>query len=179
VRPYNGDDVSIYQTKPIISDILFVLYELNPKREDCRRFRVLRSWRGDVLRKKQQRTEDQIEDSLRMRAEKKVRNKTGLLWLLYNVGSYVLINAALITIWILSDSDYPWFLWVMVVWAGGLAFHFAGYIVGFRYGASREHMIEEQMEIFRKKKGMTPVPGPEPAAAPPEPAAGSEPTQGE
>jgi hypothetical protein len=127
------------------------------------------------MRDKESKTEAQVEDSLRMRAEKKVRNKTGLLWVLYNVGSYVLINAALITIWILSDSDYPWFLWVMAVWAGGLAFHFAGYIIGFRYGASREGMIEEQMALFRKKKGMAPAAGPEPAAAPSEPSAtGSE-----
>ncbi len=139
-----------------------------------------RQRRGDVVRGKERMTGAQIEDSLRTRAEKKVRNKTGLLWLLYNVGSYVLINAALITIWILSDSDHPWFLWVMVVWAGGLAFHFAGYIVGFRYGASRERMIEEQVEAFRKKKGMAPVPGPEPEAAPPEPAvAGPESTESE
>jgi 2TM domain len=131
------------------------------------------------MRKKQSRTEAQIEDSIRTRAEKKVRSKTGLLWLLYNLGSYVLVNAALITIWILSDSDYPWFLWVMVVWAGGLAFHFAGYIVGFRYGASRESMIEEQMALLRKKKGIAPVTGSEPAATPSQPTAGPEATRGE
>lgn len=104
------------------------------------------------------------EDALREKAVRKVRSRTGGLWLAYNLGSYVLVNGFLIAIWVLSDSDYPWFLWVMAVWAGGLAFHLAGYVVGFRYGASRERMVQQQVEQYRKKLGIQP-PAPEPATA--------------
>ncbi len=101
------------------------------------------------------------EDALRARAEQRVVRRTGLLWLLYCAGSYVAVNALLIAIWVISDSDYPWFLWVLAVWGLGLAFHIAGYVIGFRHGRSREGMIEEYMEGLRKRYG-------EPEAAAPE-----------
>ncbi|MDY6795976.1 MAG: 2TM domain-containing protein [Actinomycetota bacterium] len=92
-------------------------------------------------------------DALRARAEKRVKSRTTGLWLLYNIGSFVLINGLLIAIWAISDSDYPWFLWVLLIWAGTLAFQFAGYVMGFRHGASRERMIEEQMATYVNKEG--------------------------
>ena len=112
-------------------------------------------------------------DTLRAKAEKRVIRKTGFLWLLYNVGSYVVVNAVLIAIWALSDSESPWFLWVMVIWGLGLAFHIVGYIIGFRYGYSREEMIQEQVEEYRKKYEEPAAPEPQPSAGPePEPSAG-------
>lgn len=113
----------------------------------------------------------QPEDALRARAEKRVVRRTGFLWLLYSLGSYVVVNALLIAIWVISKSDYPWFLWVLAVWGVGLAYHVAGYVIGFRYGRSRERMIEESLEEYRKRYG-------EPVASKPEnaaPQAGTDP----
>ncbi len=101
-------------------------------------------------------------DTLRARAERKVVRKTGFLWLAYNLGAYVFVNAVLIAIWALSDSESPWFLWVLAVWGLGLAFHIAGYIIGFRYGHSRERMIEEQVERYRGQYGEPAPPAPQP-----------------
>jgi 2TM domain len=112
------------------------------------------------------------DDTLRARAEKSVIRRTGFLWLLYSVGSYVVVNALLIAIWVISDSDHPWFLWVLAVWGLGLAFHIAGYVIGFRFGYSRERMIEGQMEEYRKRYEEMEAPVPE--AAPPESGIGGE-----
>lgn len=113
------------------------------------------------------------EDTLRARAERVVKRKTSFTWLLYSVGSFVLINALLIAIWAVSDSESPWFLWVLLIWAGALAFHIVGYVIGFRYGYSREAMIEDRMEEFRGKYGTSeptqPDTTPEPTASEQEP----------
>lgn len=92
------------------------------------------------------------EDQLRRRMERKVRNKTGVLWTAALIGSYLIINAFLIAIWALSGSENPWFVWVLLVWGGALAFHFSGYVVGFRFGASRERMVRERMEDYRRRQ---------------------------
>jgi len=106
------------------------------------------------------------EDDLRTKAEKSVIRKTGFLWLLSSVGSYILVNALLIAIWVLSDSDTPWFLWVLAVWGLGLVFHIAGYVIGFRAGYAREGKIEEQMEEYRSKYAPAEAPAPEPVSPP-------------
>lgn len=106
------------------------------------------------------------EDDLRAKAEKSVIRKTGFLWLLGTVGSFVLVNALLIAIWVLTDSDSPWFLWVLAVWGLGLAFHIAGYIAGFRIGYAREGMIQEQVEEYHGRYAPTEAPAPEPEASP-------------
>jgi len=103
-----------------------------------------------VARKKKGKTAPPV-DTLRGKAEKSVIRKTTFLWLLYSVGSYVFVNAVLIAIWALSDSESPWFLWVLVIWGLGLAFHVVGYIIGFRFGRSREDMIQEQVEEYQSR----------------------------
>jgi hypothetical protein len=104
------------------------------------------------------------EDALRAKAEKSVIRKTGFLWLLYSVGSFVIVNAVLIAIWALSDSENPWFLWVLAVWGLGLAFHIAGYVIGFRIGHAREGKIQEQVEEYRSRYAPAEAPAPEPAS---------------
>ncbi|MFW6113946.1 MAG: 2TM domain-containing protein [Actinomycetota bacterium] len=84
-------------------------------------------------------------------AEKAVWRKTTGLWIFYNVVLYVLINTLLIAIWAVSESGSPWFLWVTLIWAGALVILFGGYAVGYRYGASRERMIEEHIAAYREK----------------------------
>jgi F0F1-type ATP synthase assembly protein I len=114
-------------------------------------------------------------DTLRAKAEKAVVRKTSLLWLLYSVGSYVIVNAVLIAIWALSDSESPWFLWVLAIWGLGLAFHIAGFIIGFRYGHSREDMIQQQVEEYQSRYEEAAAPAPQPSTAqepPPPPETG-------
>ncbi len=118
-------------------------------------------------------------DALRAKAEKVVIRKTGFLWLLYSVGSYVIVNAVLIAIWALSDSESPWFLWVLAIWGLGLAFHIAGYVIGFRYGHSREEMIQEQVEEYQSRYEEPAAPTPQPSSAqePPLPPEAERPVQ--
>jgi len=110
-------------------------------------------------------------DTLRAKAEKAVVRKTSFLWLLYSVGSYVFVNAVLIAIWALSDSESPWFLWVLAIWGLGLAFHIVGYIIGFRYGYSREDMIQQKVEEYQSRYEEPAAPAPQPSTAqePPSP----------
>jgi hypothetical protein len=112
-----------------------------------------------VARKKER--QPPPEDELRAKAEKSVIRKTGFLWLLYSVGSFVFVNAVLIAIWALSDSKSPWFLWVLAIWGLGLAFHMAGYVIGFRTGYTREDKVQEQMEEYRSRYAPTEAPAPE------------------
>lgn len=106
------------------------------------------------------------EDALRAKAEKSVVRKTGFLWLLYSVGSFVFVNGVIIAIWALSDSESPWFLWVLFVWGLGLAFHIAGYVIGFRIGHAREGKIQAQIEEYRSRYAPPEAPAPEPASGP-------------
>lgn len=119
-------------------------------------------------------------DALRTRAEKRIKSRTTGLWLLYNIGSFVLINALLIAIWAISDSESPWFLWALLIWAGALAFHFSGYAIGYRHGAQREKMVEEKAAGYAESRsgageisasdttGSAAGEGPQATAAPPE-----------
>jgi len=104
------------------------------------------------------------EDALRAKAEKSVIRRTGFLWLLYSVGSFIFVNAVIIAIWALSDSESPWFLWVLAVWGLGLAFHIAGYVIGFRIGYAREGKIQAQMEEYRSRYAPAEAPAPGPAS---------------
>ena len=117
-----------------------------------------------MVRKKERKAPP--EDDLRAKAEKSVIRKTGFLWLLYSIGSFVFVNAVLIAIWTLSDSDSPWFLWVLAIWGLGLAFHIAGYVIGFRNGYAREGRIQAQMEEYRSQYAPAEAPAPEPASGP-------------
>ena len=105
------------------------------------------NWKG---RKK----EPPADETLRSRAQKMVWNKTTGLWLVYNIGFFLIINALIIAIWAVSDSESYWFLWVVLIWAGALVIHFAGYFVGYRYGSKKEEMIQERMQAYRVKKGL-------------------------
>lgn len=94
------------------------------------------------------------DETLRGRAERMVWNKTTGLWLLYNIGFFLIINALIIAIWAVSDSESYWFLWVVLIWAGALVIHFVGYFVGYRYGVRKEGMVQDRMQAYRVKKGL-------------------------
>ena len=71
----------------------------------------------------------------------------------YHLFTYLVINAFLWTIWLLTGSDdgkrdYPWPIWSTLGWGVGLFFHFLGAYV-FRKDNSVER---EYQKLLREKK---------------------------
>lgn len=87
------------------------------------------------------------------KAKKRVKDRMELL---KHIGMYVVVNAFLVVIWALSGHGYPWFLWVMAGWGLGLAIHIVTYFVGSRGDATREMMIEKEMERLRREQSKEP-----------------------
>ena len=90
------------------------------------------------------------EPDLKAKAEKRVKERVELL---QHIGAYLVINGFLVVIWALSGAGYPWFLWVMAGWGLGLAIHIITYFTGRKGEASRDRMIEKEMERLKKEKG--------------------------
>ncbi len=88
-------------------------------------------------------------------AERRVQAKMGFYG---HLTSYILVNGFLIVIYLFtSPGGYPWFIWPMLGWGIGLAFHFAG-VFGFGNSNSadvRRRMIEEEM----RRMGVRPSTG--------------------
>jgi 2TM domain len=65
--------------------------------------------------------------------------------------SYAMVNAGLVAIWFLTQSDYFWPIWPMMGWGIGLAAHAASvYMNG---DGIRDKMIEEELEKLRRTRG--------------------------
>ena len=67
------------------------------------------------------------------------------------MATYVIINGFLVIVWALAGAGYPWFLWVMAGWGIGLAFHVSGYLAGYRGEATKDRMIDKEIERLKKK----------------------------
>lgn len=91
------------------------------------------------------------EGDLREKAEKRVKEKIALL---SNIASYVIINIFIFLVWgFTSDwSGYPWFIWVLIGWGIGLAFHIFNYYSGKKGEAARERMIKQEMERMKDEQ---------------------------
>jgi hypothetical protein len=89
-------------------------------------------------------------DELREIAEKRVRQKVALL---SHIGAYIIINAFLVVVWLLSGRGYPWFLWVMAGWGIGLVFNIFAYFSGAKGEAAKEKMVRKEMERMKKEQG--------------------------
>ena len=89
-------------------------------------------------------------DPIRAEAEKRVKQRTELI---RHIGTYLIINGFLVVVWALTGAGYPWFLWVMAGWGIGLLFHIVDYFSGRRGSASRERMVEKEMEKMKKGGG--------------------------
>ncbi len=59
-------------------------------------------------------------------AERRVKQRLELWW---HLGSYVIVNVFLIIVWALTGAGYPWFIWVMLGWGIGVAFHIMHYFM--------------------------------------------------
>ena len=85
---------------------------------------------------------------LRAKAEKRVKQRIELL---QHIGTYVIINGFLVIVWALTGAGYPWFLWVMAGWGIGLAFHLFGYLAGYRGEATKDRMVDKEIERLKNK----------------------------
>ena len=84
------------------------------------------------------------EVELRKLAEKRVNERMGLIW---HITAYVIVNGFLVTIWALTGAnDSFWFIWPMLGWGIGLAFHIASYVSGRTSPATRERQIQKEMD---------------------------------
>ena len=88
-------------------------------------------------------------DEIRQRAESRVKQRVALI---SHIGSYIIVNAFLVLIWLITGRGYPWFVWVMVGWGIGVAFHIFGYITGSRGGAALERMVQREMKKIEKEQ---------------------------
>lgn len=91
-----------------------------------------------------------LDEEVRAKAEKRVRQKVELL---SHIGTYLVINGFLVVVWALSGAGYPWFLWVMAGWGIGLVFHIIGYFTGKRGEATRDRMIQKEIGRIKKEQG--------------------------
>lgn len=97
-------------------------------------------------------------ESAREIAERRVRQRLELWW---HLGSYVIVNLFLVIIWAITGRGYPWFIWVMIGWGIGVAFHVMHYFMEVRGEPRRERMVQREMERLMRKQGMAEEPPPE------------------
>lgn len=84
-------------------------------------------------------------------AERRVKAKLGFFW---HLASYILVNGFLITIYLITSWDnnglyYPWFVWPLLGWGIGLVFNFLAVFVFPDTPASRQRMIEKEMQTLK------------------------------
>ena len=107
-------------------------------------------------------------------AERRVKAKMGFYW---HLASYVLVNGFLITIYLLTSwADngfyYPWFIWPLLGWGIGLFFNFLAVYVFPDTPASRQRMIEKELNTMGTGYYQAPV---YPYATPPAPTQAAKP----
>jgi hypothetical protein len=62
--------------------------------------------------------------------------------------AYVIVNAGLVAINLLTSDDYFWFIWPMLGWGIGLAAH--GVTVYMDGEGMRDRLIEQELEKLRR-----------------------------
>ncbi|RJP26901.1 MAG: hypothetical protein C4536_14955 [Actinobacteria bacterium] len=82
-------------------------------------------------------------------AERRVKQRLELWW---HLGSYVIVNVFLIIVWAITGAGYPWFVWVMVGWGIGIAFHVMHYFMTIHGEGRRQLMIQREMEKMQRKE---------------------------
>ncbi|MEW6554636.1 MAG: 2TM domain-containing protein [Actinomycetota bacterium] len=82
-------------------------------------------------------------------AERRVKQKLELWW---HLGSYVIVNVFLIIIWAITGAGYPWFVWVMIGWGIGVAFHLMHYFMDVHGESRRQRMIQKEMDRLQRRQ---------------------------
>ena len=90
------------------------------------------------------------EEEIYKQARKRVEDKKGFY---IHLGTYIVINAALVIIWALSGAGYPWFVWPLFGWGVGLIFHFLSVFVFDKGTAWEQREVEKEAERIRKESG--------------------------
>ena len=83
------------------------------------------------------------------KAKKRVEAKIGFY---IHLGVYVGVTILLITINLITSSQYLWFKWPLIGWGSGVFFHALGVFVFSRGSAIAEQMIEKEMKKEASKK---------------------------
>ena len=83
-------------------------------------------------------------------AERRVKQRLELWW---HLGTYVIINGFLVIVWAITGGGYPWFIWVMVGWGIGIAFHIMQYFLTIHGESRRQDMIRREMEKIQRQQG--------------------------
>ena len=89
---------------------------------------------------------DDRELELRRMAEQRADAKIGFrkhFW------AFVIVNAALISINLLTSPGYFWFVWPLLGWGIGIVAHFAAVYID--DGAAREKQVLAEMEKLRDR----------------------------
>ena len=82
-------------------------------------------------------------------AKKRVKAKIGFY---IHLAVYVGVNILLITINLITSSEYLWFKWPLIGWGIGVFFHALGVFVFPGGSAITEQMIEKEMKTEPPKK---------------------------
>lgn len=91
------------------------------------------------------------EQDLRKKAEKRVEAVQGFK---QNLTAYVAVNILIFIIWLVialasnGEAWFPWFLFPLVGWGIGVAFH-GWSVYGDRYGKDREKQVQKEMERMK------------------------------
>ena len=88
---------------------------------------------------------DLNEAELEEQARRRVQAGFGLK---IHVGTYIVVNAGLIAIWMLTGARYPWFIWPLLGWGVGIVSHVLAYFFG--PGSPGEDRAIEQ-ELRRRR----------------------------
>lgn len=103
------------------------------------------------------------DETLRRQAERRVNAKLGFRT---HALVYVLVNAGLLAINLLTSPGTLWFYWPLIGWSVGLAAH--GLAVHLGGAERREKAIAAEMAALGRARGGAPPPAPpsEPPASP-------------
>lgn len=69
-----------------------------------------------------------------------------------SLATYVVVNAVLIVIWLLSGQGYPWFLWPLGIWGVFVLGHFLRVFV-FEKGSDQQAIEKEVEKMKRGQEG--------------------------
>ncbi len=92
------------------------------------------------------------EAEVRSRAEKTVAARIGFH---RHLASYIIINTFIILIWVIvgltSKTWWPWFVFPLIGWGIGLAFHAFNTYGASAGGARHEKMVQREMDKQRER----------------------------
>ncbi|MGI2335715.1 MAG: 2TM domain-containing protein [Dehalogenimonas sp.] len=65
--------------------------------------------------------------------------------------TYIVVNTAILLIWMMSGAGYPWFIWPLFGWGIGLTFHFLSVWVFDRQTDWERREIDREIARMKNK----------------------------